>query len=99
MSERAIVGDSERDRLRGKKETKMKMWKILTLAIAIVSIGVPIVAGIATWLSPAVIAGVFTPTPLVAVAVALVLYFNWRARFTRQILGNDERDDELVGAA
>jgi hypothetical protein len=90
MSERAIVGDSERDRLRGQEgETKMKMWKILTLAIAMVSIGVPIVAGIATWLSPAVIAGVFTLTPHVAVAVALVLYFNWRARFTRQILGNE----------
>ena len=77
----------------------MKLWKILTLAIAMVSIGVPLVAGIRTWLSPAVIAGAFALAPLVAVAVALVLYFNWRARLTRQILGNDERDDELVRAA
>lgn len=77
----------------------MKMWKILTLAIALVSIGIPLVAGITTWLSPAVKAGVLAFAPPVAVAVVLVLYFNWRARFRRQILADDQRNDELVRAA
>ena len=77
----------------------MKMWKILTLAIVLVSIGVPLFAGIAAWLSPAVTAGVFALAPPVAVAVALVLYFNWRARFKRQILADHEGDDELLRAA
>lgn len=76
----------------------MKLWKILTLGIALVGIGVPVAAEFTTWLSSAVKAGVFVLALPVAVAVVLVVYFNWRVRFKRQILAGDERDDELVEA-
>ena len=71
----------------------MKTWKILTLAIALVSVAVPLVAGFTTWLSAAVKAGVVALAPPVAVATGLVLYFNWRARFKRQILADHERGE------
>ena len=60
----------------------MKMWKILTLGIAVVSIGAPLVAGFSRWLSPAVKAGVFALAPPVAAAVVLVGYLNWRAKLS-----------------
>ena len=77
----------------------MKTWKILTLAIALVSIGAPRVAGFTTWLSPVVRAGVLALVAPVALAVALVGYFNWRARLTRRILAADERHDTLLRVA
>ena len=77
----------------------MKMWNILTLAIALVGIGAPLVAGFTTWLSPAVKAGVLALAPPAAMAVVLVGYFNWRAKWTRRILADDEHDDTLLRAA
>jgi urea transporter len=76
----------------------MKTWKILTLAIVLASVAAPLVARFTTWLSPAVKAGVFAVAPPLTVAVALVLYFNWRAKLKRQALAQDDRD-ELVRAA
>jgi hypothetical protein len=87
-------------RLPAKKEDmKMKMWKVLTLAIALVVVGAPLVAGFTTWLSPVAHRGVFALASPVAGAVVLVLYFRWRASFVRQILADDDRDDELLRAA
>ena len=37
----------------------MKTWKIITLAIALVSVAAPVVARLMTWLSPAIRTGVF----------------------------------------
>ena len=77
----------------------MKTWKILTLAIALVGIGAPLAAGFTTWLSPAVKAGVLALAPPVALAVVLVGYFSWRAKFKRRILAEDQHDDALAKAA
>ena len=52
----------------------MKTWKIITLAIALVSVAAPLVASLMT--SPAIRAGVFVVGPPLVLAVALVLYFN-----------------------
>ena len=77
----------------------MTLWKVVTLVLALAGIGAPLVVGsITTWLTPAVKAVVFALAPPVAVAVVLVAYFNWRARFKHRIL-SDERHDELVRAA
>ena len=71
----------------------MKTWKIITLAIALVSVAAPLVARLMTWLSPAIRAGVFAAAPPLVLAVALVLYFNWRGTLKRQILAEDGRDE------
>ena len=77
----------------------MKMWRIVTLTIVVVSIGAPFGAGFATWLGPAVRAGLLALAPPVAAALLLVLYFNWRARLKSRILGNAPRDEEFAAAA
>ena len=71
----------------------MKTWKIITLAIALVSVAAPLVARLMTWQSPAIRAGVFVVGPPLVLAVALVLYFNWRGTLKRQILAEDGRDE------
>ena len=77
----------------------MTLWKIVTLVIALVSIGAPLVAGSTAWLSPAVKTGVFAVAQFVAATLVLVAYFNWRARFARRILADDRQDDGLARAA
>ena len=77
----------------------MKVWRILTLAMALLVIGAPLVAGFMNWLAPAVRAGMLSLAPPAAAALALVLYFNWRARLKRRILGDAKRDQELATAA
>jgi len=74
----------------------MKTWKIITLAIALVSVAAPLVASLMT--SPAIRAGVFVVGPPLVLAVALVLYFHWRGTLKRQILAQDG-SDELRRAA
>ena len=73
----------------------MKVWRILTLTMVLVIIGAPLVAGFMNWLPPAVRAGVLSLAPPMAAALVLVLYFNWRARVKRRILGDARRDQEL----
>ena len=77
----------------------MKVWRILTLTMVLVIVGAPLVAGFMNWLPPAVRAGVLSLVPPMAAALVLVLYFNWRARVKRRILGDARRDEELATAA
>ena len=76
----------------------MKMWRILTLTIVLVTISAPLVVGFTTWLAPSVSTRLFALAPPVAMALVLVLYFEWRARLERRIVA-DERHDELSRAA
>jgi hypothetical protein len=57
-----------------------------------VFVGGPIVAGFMNWLAPAVRAAVLSLAPPAAAALASVMYFNWRERLKRRILGDAERD-------
>ena len=77
----------------------MKVWRILTLTMVLLIIGAPLVAGFMNSLAPAVRAGVLSLAPPMAAALALVLYFKWRARVKRRILGDAGRDQELATAA
>ena len=77
----------------------MKVWRILTLTMVLVIIGAPLAAGFMNLLAPAVRAGVLSLAPPMAAALVLVLYFNWRARVKRRILGDARRDEELATAA
>lgn len=77
----------------------MKVWRILTLTTVLVIIGAPLVAGFMNWVAPAVRAGLLSLAPPAATALALVLYFNWRARLKSRILDDAKRDQELSTAA
>ena len=76
----------------------MKLWRILTLTIVLVTISAPLLAGFTTWLALWVQTRLFALAPPVAMALVLVLYFEWRARLKRRIVA-DERHDELSRAA
>jgi hypothetical protein len=67
--------------------------------MVVVIVGAPLVAGFVNSLAPAVRAGLLSLAPPAAAALALVLYFNWRARLKSRILGAAERDQELATAA
>jgi len=77
----------------------MKVWRILTLTTVLVIVGAPLVTGFMTWLAPAVRTGLLSLAPPAAAALALVLYFNWRAKFKSRILGDAKRDEEVAMAA
>lgn len=77
----------------------MKVWRILTLTLVLLIFGAPLAAGFMNWLAPAVRAGMLSLAPPAAAALAPVLYFNWRARLKRRILGDAKRDQELATAA
>ena len=68
----------------------MKMWRLVTLTIVLVWAGVPLIDKFMTWLTPTVWAGVVAVAPPVAAAVALVLYFHWRARLKSRFLSDLE---------
>ena len=76
----------------------MKMWRILTLTIVLVSISAPLLERFTTWLTPSIGTRLLALAPPVAMALVLVLYFEWRARLKRRIVA-DERHDELSRAA
>jgi hypothetical protein len=76
----------------------MKMWKIITMTLVLVSIGAPFVAGSASWLPQAVWALVVELAPPAAAAVALVVYFDWRARVKSRMLDSARRDEEIAAA-
>jgi hypothetical protein len=82
-----------------KGDEKLGMWKILTLAIVIVTIAAPVVAGFTTWLPASIQAGVLALAPPVAAAFVLVAYFNWRRRLKSRIVAGDEPDHDLLKAA
>ena len=78
----------------------MTLWKVVTVVLVVAAIGAPLVAGsAATWLWPAVKTVVLSVAPPLAMAIVLVAYFNWRARFKHRILEHERPDDELVRAA
>jgi hypothetical protein len=77
----------------------MKIWRILTLTIVLVSVAVPLVAGLKAWLAPVVWAGALALTAPLAAAIVLVVYFEWRAKLRREILAANKRDDALANAA
>ena len=77
----------------------MKIWRVLTLTMVVLSIGAPLVARLTTWLAPAVRAGVSALVPPAAAALVLVLYFNWRARLKSRILTDARSEQELATAA
>jgi hypothetical protein len=77
----------------------MKIWKIVTLTIIVASIATPLVAGLTTWLPPAIRTVVLALAPPAAVAIVLVVYFEWRAKLKSEMLADDRRDDEPVRAA
>ncbi len=74
----------------------MKIWRVLTVTIVLVWIGVPLVDGIMTRFAPAVWAGVVAVAPPVAAALALVLYFQWRVRLRNRMGGKARRDEEVA---
>ena len=76
----------------------MKMWRILTMAIVLVIVSVPLIGRFTIWIAPATRTVLFALAPPVAVAFVLVLYFNWRARLKSHILPGN-RPDELTSAA
>jgi hypothetical protein len=76
----------------------MKTWKILTLTIVLVSIGAPFVPAFANWLPRAVRALVVELAPPAAAALALVVYFDWRARLKSRMLSDARRDEEFATA-
>ena len=75
----------------------MKLWRVLTLTIVLVWIGAPLIDGVMTWLAPALWAGVVAVAPPAAAALALVLYFHWRARLKDRI-GREAAADKPRGA-
>ena len=77
----------------------MTIWTMLRLTMVLASIAVPLVAGLNTWVRPALWAGALALTPPLAAALVLVVYFEWRARLRRQILAAESPDDELASAA
>ena len=77
----------------------MKLWRILTLTIVLVSVAVPLVAGLKAWVAPVVWAGALALTPPLAAAIVLVVYFEWRAKLRRDLLAANKRDDALANAA
>ena len=77
----------------------MTVWRILAIPTVLVMIGAPLVAGFMNWLPPAAWAGLLSLAPPAAAALALVLYFNWRARLKSRILAEDGRDQEVATAA
>jgi len=77
----------------------MKIWRVLTVTIVLVWIGVPLVDGIMTRFAPTVWAGVVAVAPPVAAALALVVYFKWRARLRSRIGGAARHDEEVAIAA
>jgi hypothetical protein len=74
----------------------MKVWRILTLTMVLVIVSASLVAGFMNWLTPSVRAGILSLAPPAAAALALVLYFNWRARLKSRIHGDAGRDQELA---
>ena len=77
----------------------MKIWRVLTLTMVLLSIGASLVARLTTWLAPTVRAGVSALVPPATAALVLVLYFNWRARLKSQILTDARSEQELATAA
>ena len=76
----------------------MKMWRILTLAVVLLTVSAPVIARVASWMAPATPTVLFALAPSAAVALLLVFYFKWRATLKSQILA-EKRDDELAGVA
>ena len=78
----------------------MTLWKVVTLVLVVAAIGALLVAGsAATWLWPAVKTVALSLAPPLAMAIVLVAYFDWRARFKHRILEHERQDEELVRAA
>ena len=77
----------------------MKIWKILTLMIVLVSVAVPLVAGLKAWVAPVVWAGALALTPPLAAAIVLIVFFEWRAKLRRDVLAANKREDALANAA
>ena len=74
----------------------MRIRKMVTLTLVLVSISAPLAGGFTAWLTATALSRVFPPAALAAAAVVVVEYFNWRAKLRRQILDDDRRDDELA---
>ena len=74
----------------------MKIWRILTLSAVVLAVAAGALAGFTTWLSPAMRTGMFA---VAAIAFSLVVYFNWRQRFARRMVGGDERNEALPTSA
>jgi hypothetical protein len=77
----------------------MKLWRILTLTIVLVSVGAPLVAGFTIWLPATVRTAVVVLAPPMGAAVLLVVYFTWRARLKSHTLTDSRPHDELAAAA
>ena len=77
----------------------MKMWRVLTMTIVFVWIGMPVLDRLLTWLAPAVWAGVVALAPPAAAALALVVYFHWRARLKSRLVEEAPRDQAMAAAA
>ena len=64
----------------------MRTWKIFTLTAVVLMLAEVTFARFATWLSPAIQAGLLALVPLAALALVLVAYFEWRDRLKRRIV-------------
>ena len=77
----------------------MQMWRVPTVTVVLIWIGVPLLDGFMTWLAPALWVGVVAVAPPAAAALALVLYFNWRTRLKSRIRGEARGDEDVAIAA
>lgn len=75
----------------------MKRVAILALALALVSIGVVMVADLTpVWLTEGVRVFALVMLPTAIVAALLVLYFDWRGRLMRRVQAEDNPREDLA---
>jgi len=82
-----------------KGEKKMKVWKIFTLTAVVLMLAEVVLARFMTWLPGAIPIGLLALLPPVALALALVAYFDWRGRLKSRIVDEDGGDEEPACAA
>lgn len=77
----------------------MRTWRTITLTLVIATVAIPLIAGLTAWLPPVIQTGVFVLVPAMAVAAALVVYFNWRGGLRARIGTDGPNDDQFLTAA
>jgi amino acid permease len=64
----------------------MKMWKLVTLAIVLLTVSATVITRFTNWIAPETRTVLFTLAPTLTIALLLVLYFKWRATLKNQVL-------------
>ena len=76
----------------------MKSWKIFTLVFVVVTLAEGALARFTSWLSPTTQTGVLVVAAAVAPGLALVAYFDRRARLKSRLVADHVRDEEPARA-